>query len=75
MSEQDVERDGVACKAPEVGGEELKHCRHNLAQHVHVESNSWQTADHHHKRVATKRNETWGKFYKTFCTYVVYSFF
>ena len=55
MSEQDVERDGVACKAPEVGGEELKHCRHNLAQHVHVESNSGQTADHHHERVATKK--------------------
>ena len=60
MSEQDVERDGVACKAPEVGGEELQHCRHHLAQHVHVESNTWQTADHHHECVARKKTQNLG---------------
>ena len=55
VRQQDVERDGVAGEAPEVGGEEVEDGGHHLAQHVHVEADARKPADDHHEGVAERK--------------------
>ena len=52
VRQEDVEGDGVAGKAPEVGRKEVQDGGHHLAQHVHVQADARKPADDDHKRVA-----------------------
>jgi hypothetical protein len=56
VRQQDVEGDGVSGEAPEVGGEEVEHGRHDLAQHVHIKADTRKPADDHHERVAGEKS-------------------